>query len=525
MGTKENKKVKIILSVLISLLILVIAGTAFVLVSGKMKESNYMAAIEEAEKYRAENNLQQAIAEYENAISINPEKEDAYLALSEIYMEQEDASKAKSILRTGFQRTNSARIQSRLNSLEKQLLVSMAAGEEDEAVQIDLATASQDIAWDTSFVQKIVNYTFDDYKSEFGQVVSAQTNSDGYLEVRHAKLNAICYYKNTSDNNEIVDTSRKTPYASGMPEKIVLDSLGILFRNFDGGASLERMQMLFGERVTAKTLEGRYYIENKEEELIARIGTDASGNIVPAAKWNELILPMANQRKSSEGTLEGVVVNAVTGKGVADATLIFKPRNASHKSVTEKTDNKGAFKVQLEADDYEITVQAQGYISEVFEFRIEKGKSYSGEQFVISPELSGEARIVLEWGSQPHDLDSHLTGSPDGGSSIHVSFTNKKAVSGGTTIAELDLDDTDGYGPETTTIYNLDGVYTFSVVDFGGTGTMAQNGATVKIYLPGQDPVVVQLDTSSGVDNVWTVCKIDHGRLQVLNQAENGCGF
>ena len=130
-----------------------------------------------------------------------------------------------------------------------------------------------------------------------------------------------------------------------------------------------------------------------------------------------------------------------------------------------------------------------------------------------------EARIVLEWGAEPLDLDSHLTGAVSGGSNIHVYYASQQAFIGGTKAAELDLDDTDGYGPETTTIYDLQGTYTFTVVDFQSTGTMAQNGATVKVYLPGQSPVVISLDRGRGVENVWDVCRISRGKVDVLNTA------
>ncbi len=521
METKESKKTKIILAVLSGLLVLVLAVIGFVLVSGKMKENNYTAAIKEAQKYLADHNYEQAVIQYENAISINPEEEEGYLALADIYVEQEKISKARSILRRGYEQTGSARIQRTLNDLETRTLAGRA-GEEKADRQIDLATASQDIAWDTSFIQKIVSYTFDDYKREFGSVVSSEKNKDGYLEVRHSKLNATCYYRNTSDNKEIVDEGKKIPLAAGMPEKITLDSLGILFRNFDGGASLNRMQMLFGERVKPETLEGSPYIEDREEDLIARIGTDNNGNVTDSSSWNELILPLANQKKAAGGTVEGVVLDAVTGKGVANASLTFRPKEASAETVTEKTDARGVFRAKLTPADYEIEVKAQGYIAEVFTLTVEKGKTCSGEQFVISPELSGEARIVLEWGAEPLDLDSHLTGSASGGSNIHVYYASQQASFGGTKIAELDLDDTDGYGPETTTIYDLQGTYTFTVVDFQSTGTMASNGATVKVYLPGQSPVVISLDSGRGVDNVWDVCRISGGKVEVLNTAGSG---
>lgn len=516
MDTKENKKTKIILAVLSGVLAIAVAVTAFILVSGKMRESNYRSAVAEAEKYLAANDYEQAIVAYENAISINPDKDEAYLSLADIYVEQDNISRAKSILRKGYERTDSVKIRRMLNSLETQTLTAKTGETETE---INLAYASQDISWDTSFIQKIVNYTFDDYKYEFGAVVSAEMDDEGYLEVQHEKLGATFYYKNTSDNREIVDTSKRMPYATGMPEKVTLDSIETLFRNFEGGASLNRMQLLFGKRVEPQTLEGTIYIEDKEEDLIVRLETDSDGNITANSSWNELILPLANTKKASAGTLEGVVVDAVSGNGVSSASLTFKPKSSSHKTVTETTNSRGAFSVELEADDYEITIEAQGYIAETFTFTIEEGEAYSGEQFVISPELSGEARIVLEWGAQPRDLDSHLEGETDAGNNIHVFFGHKTASSGGSKIAELDLDDTNGYGPETTTIHNLNGVYTFTVVDFGNTGTMAQNGATVKIYLPGQDPVVVELDESSEVDNVWTVCTIDHGKLEILDTA------
>lgn len=522
MKTKGDKKITIIIAILLAVLALIIAVTAFVLVSGAMKENRYESSVSEAEKYLAANDYEQAIVLYEEAISVDPKKDEAYLALADIYVGQDNLSRARSVLRKGYEQTDSVKIRRMLSSLETQSLTAKAGDGKNE---IDLAYASQDISWDVSFVQKIVNYSFDDYKDEFGAVSSAKTGDDGYLEIRHQKLNATFYYRNTSENKDIVDASKKTPYAAGMPEKITLDSIGILFRNFDGAASLDRMQMLFGERVQPQTMEGRMYIENDEEDLVVRLETDSEGNITAPGSWNEIILPLANNKKNSEGTLEGVVVDAVTGDGVSGAELTFEPDKSSSEVVRESTDSSGIFRAELEEGDYEIKIEAQGYIEETFTFTIEKGKSYSGIQFVISPELSGEARIVLEWGAEPVDLDSHLLGETDSGQNVHVYFGNKRASSGGTSVAELDLDDTDGYGPETTTIYDLNGVYTFSVVDFLSTGEMAQNGATVKVYLPGQEPVTIELDESSGVENVWTVCEIDHGKLEIIDNAGSESDF
>lgn len=519
METKENKKIKILLSVLIGLLVLVLAGIAFAVVSGTMEEDGYMAAITAGKKYLAENDYEQAAVQFQNAISLDPKKEDAYLLLADTYEAEGDTVRAGAVLRSGYKATGSANIQNRLARLENKAVT------EKMGEKINLADASSDISWDTSFLQKLVNYTFDDYKSEFGKVVSAETDEDGYLEVRHEKLNATCYYRNTEENGKIVNTSLKTPYSTGMPEKMTLDSLGLLFRNFEGGASLSRMQMLFGERVEPEKLDKKiYYIENKEEDLEIKIETDKDGNITEASPWNELLFPLANKEKGKEGVVAGVVVDAVTGNGVAGAKLSFEPEHSSGSTSTTTTDSKGTFRIELAADTYKITVSADGYIDETFEFTVKAGESYSGEQFVISPELSGEARIVLEWGAQPRDLDSYLSGSVKSENDVWIYYGNRQEVIDGEVAAELDLDDVDGYGPETTTIYNLDGVYRFTVVDFLATGTMAENGATVKVYLPGKDPVTITLDSSSGVEDVWDVCVINHGELEILNRANTDYG-
>lgn len=64
--------------------------------------------------------------------------------------------------------------------------------------------------------------------------------------------------------------------------------------------------------------------------------------------------------------------------------------------------------------------------------------------YAISPVMTNldGMRVVLSWGEKPFDLDSHLI-FPGG----HIYFDSKEG-----TDANLDVDDTDSYGPETVTI-------------------------------------------------------------------------
>ncbi len=517
----QQGKKKMLLIILTGILVAVVAVGAVILVNGQMKEKSYKEAISNGEKYLADNNYEDAIVQYKKAISVNPKDEEAYLALADIYVEQEAPSKARSILKKGFELTGSAKIELMLNRLTNQTFeTSDLVSKNVEDADIDLSTASANMGWNTSLMQKAEVFCFDDYKNEFGMVASAKMDDEGYLEVEHSGLDGICYYRNTNENKNIVDENRKLPAAEGMPEKISFHSLDSLFRNFEGGASLERLQMLIGERVEPQKAGDMTYIEAIMEDCIIRIETDENGNIISPNAWNEVVLLNANKIDTKAGTISGIVVDAVTGDGVNNAKITFKPKNTSLETETVTTSGDGTFSAELEADEYAVTVTASDYISEEFIFVMEEGKNYSGETFVISPKLaSGSARIVLEWNAEPQDLDSYLIGETDSGTDVFVNWTQKQVKSDGNVIAELDLDDTNGYGPETITINDLNGVYQYTVVDYRVTYTLQQYGATVKVYLPGKAPETITIDPGAGVENVWNVCEIDHGELKILNSA------
>jgi hypothetical protein len=133
---------------------------------------------------------------------------------------------------------------------------------------------------------------------------------------------------------------------------------------------------------------------------------------------------------------------------------------------------------------------------------------------VIGGSGSGSAKITLTWGTNPSDLDSHLTG-PDPSISdsarFHVYFGDQGSLAVAP-YANLDVDDTDSFGPEVTTITKFfPGVYRFSVHHFGGTGTIFSSPARVELTLNGETQVFTPPDpgaTTIGVDTVWQVFEI-----------------
>ena len=128
-------------------------------------------------------------------------------------------------------------------------------------------------------------------------------------------------------------------------------------------------------------------------------------------------------------------------------------------------------------------------------------------------------RIVLTWGETPADLDSHLVGpklySED---RFHIYFEDKTYFDDEwhAYIADLDYDDVTSYGPEVTTIHDIDyeGDYYFYVHDYttgedAESQAMGNSGAKVKIYRGrSRKPAVEYSITPGAKGTIWNVCKI-----------------
>ncbi|MDN3233657.1 tetratricopeptide repeat protein [Pseudomonas sp. WAC2] len=140
----------------------------------------------------------------------------------------------------------------------------------------------------------------------------------------------------------------------------------------------------------------------------------------------------------------------------------------------------------------------------------------AGMTYAISPVMQNldGIRVVLTWGANPSDLDSHFSFPGN-----HVYFDSQQGRD-----ANLDVDDTTSYGPETITLEkkHLGESYVYAVHDFTdrtspGTSRLGNSQAKVFVYV-GSSLVRTYYVPTNKTGNLWTVFRITpEGEFQDIN--------
>ncbi|WP_188889895.1 S-layer homology domain-containing protein [Paenibacillus radicis (ex Gao et al. 2016)] len=210
----------------------------------------------------------------------------------------------------------------------------------------------------------------------------------------------------------------------------------------------------------------------------------------------------------------GGKITNVLNQAVSNLTIKFrKGLNATTGDVvaTVTTDAYGKYFVNLPAGIYtgEIGGEGTDYIKSYLIGVAASNVSNTNENFTaIKIPLASETRIVLTWGKAPRDLDSHLIGpAVDGEGQFHTWYWYKKYTVNGELIVDLDWDDVDSYGPETTTLRkNVPGTYLFYVHNYSNESPMTASGAKVQV-IQGTDwenPIEFTIPTGAD-ERYWLV--------------------
>jgi hypothetical protein len=235
-------------------------------------------------------------------------------------------------------------------------------------------------------------------------------------------------------------------------------------------------------------------------------------------------IPLAPFNRLS-GSLAGTVKDATTNLAIAGATVELRAGvNATTGTplLSATADAAGAFLFgQVPAGTYTLVAVAPGYVNGSRTSVSLGGVAATGQDLVLSPVGSGNVRIVLTWGQDPADLDAHLTGpDPSTGGRFHI-YYSQPGSSSSAPFASLDLDDTDGFGPETATIaQQFSGVYRFSVHDFTNSdvdpsSALAASGARVDLYIGGS--LMRQFFVPNQPGTLWTVFELNGSTITPIN--------
>lgn len=242
---------------------------------------------------------------------------------------------------------------------------------------------------------------------------------------------------------------------------------------------------------------------------------------------------------SGMGGFRGVIRDATDNEPLSGVTLnLYKDWNSTTEANTAirtlTTNSSGAFRCEtmtvfgkvlgLPSGNYTLTASKEGYSDTSYNIVIYPGTTDENPEIneTMSPTMNeGFYRIILTWGQTPRDLDSHLVADTDTGSGIHVYYSNKNPYPN---YADLDVDDTTSYGPETVTISNFEGLsgIRYAVHDYTNRSSssstqMSYSGATVRIFKGNKLLRTFNVPTGYG-GTEWDVFSMDtNGRITTIN--------
>ena len=225
------------------------------------------------------------------------------------------------------------------------------------------------------------------------------------------------------------------------------------------------------------------------------------------------------------GKVKGYFSDATTGERVAASYAIHKGSASGSVISNEASNTDGSFEISgLSAGTYVLEITSANYVNTYANIIVPvRGVNDIGA-ISLTNEIDPNAyRIILNWGSIPNDLDSHIRGIDRNNNDSHVYYSNMYA-----TNLNLDRDDTDRYGPETITVSNL-GSFTelkYAIHNYSDrycstedeeAMNLAKSGATVSVF---KGNTLLQTFTvpKNKKGTVWNVFSLNrNGTIRPIN--------
>lgn len=228
------------------------------------------------------------------------------------------------------------------------------------------------------------------------------------------------------------------------------------------------------------------------------------------------------------GGFDGRITNVSDGSGAKGVTIKFRRgENARTGAVaaTAVTKDNGLYEVSgLAPGTYTGEIASEGGATNYYSAICVSGTVKHDQNATVVPTWGvGETRIILEWGNMPLDLDSRMTGPVEASDSrFEINFDNNVYYqSQDRKMADLQIDVTGGYGPETITIYRqLDGVYRYFVHNYSGNPSMSMSDVRVKVY-KGSKLVNTFSAPANREGLYWVVFEMNGENIKPINTVTN----
>lgn len=222
-----------------------------------------------------------------------------------------------------------------------------------------------------------------------------------------------------------------------------------------------------------------------------------------------------SDRVTAQSTTVQVLSAVEKDKVIEGAQVIFQKNGET--SVNSYTDSHGKINIPSVfggINDQSVTVIIK---KDGFSTLVTKGP-FNGMTYALSPSMQNldGIRFVLNWGASPEDLDSHLSYPGN-----HVYFQSRSG-----SLSFLDVDDTNGYGPETITLSKkkqnqryVYAVHNYTDKDkYGTTSLSSMSNCKVFVYI-GNTLIRTYKVPENKTGNTWIVCSIDeNGVFNTINE-------
>ena len=229
---------------------------------------------------------------------------------------------------------------------------------------------------------------------------------------------------------------------------------------------------------------------------IAKFKFDQCGSTPPSGR--KTYVPLVKKQEAQRGTVAGRVTNATNNAAIPGAQVCVLSTNQC-----ATTNSQGNYSIgQVPTGNQNVRATANGF-TQLTETGNVPANSTLTLNFSLSPTLAaGEIRVVLTWGQNPTDLDSHLWLPPS--NAYHV-YYNARGSCTSSPWACLDVDDITSYGPETITIkQRYNGTYIYAVYNYSNSPSINSSQGVVRVY--GQSGLVATFNVpASGSGRWWYV--------------------